>query len=156
MNVVVARFAPSTTVFLHIGGIRTALINYIFVQQSKKENSNSKLLLRLEDTDITRSKDEYKKSILDGLEWMGIKWDGKFQTQSERIKRHKEIAYKLLEKGHAYKCICTKEDLDAKRIENKEEPKEETKEESKVQKAIPNFDIREVLHPVPNTDEVTI
>ena len=118
MNDVVARFAPSPTGFLHIGGIRTALINYIFVQQSKKKNYNSKLLLRIEDTDITRSKNEYKKSILDGLEWMGIKWDEKLQTQSERIKRHKEIAYKLLEKRHAYKCICTKEELEAKRLEN--------------------------------------
>ena len=65
MNDVVARFAPSPTGFLHIGGIRTALINYIVVQQSKKDNGKSKLLLRIEDTDITRSKDEYKKSILD-------------------------------------------------------------------------------------------
>ena len=75
MNDVVARFAPSPTGFLHIGGIRTALINYIVVQQSKKDNAKSKLLLRIEDTDILRSKNEYKKSILDGLEWMGIKWD---------------------------------------------------------------------------------
>ena len=61
MNDVVLRFAPSPTGFLHIGGIRTALINYIFVQQSKKNNSNSKLLLRIEDTDIIRSKNEYIK-----------------------------------------------------------------------------------------------
>ena len=101
MNDVVARFAPSPTGFLHIGGIRTALINYIVVQQSKKDNGKSKLLLRIEDTDITRSKDEYKKSILDGLKWMGIEWDEKLHTQSESIDRHTEIAYKLLEKGHA-------------------------------------------------------
>ena len=118
MNDVVARFAPSPTGFLHIGGIRTALINYIVVQQSKKERANSKLLLRIEDTDITRSKDKYKKSILDGLIWMGINWDGDVQIQSERIKRHKEIAYKLLENGDAYKCICTKEELETKRLEN--------------------------------------
>ena len=118
MNDVVARFAPSPTGFLHIGGIRTALINYIVVQQSKKDNGKSKLLLRIEDTDITRSKDEYKKSILNGLEWMGIEWDEKPHTQSESIDRHKEIAYKLLEKGHAYKCVCTKEELETKRLEN--------------------------------------
>ena len=118
MNDVVARFAPSPTGFLHIGGIRTALINYIVVQQSKKGNTKSKLLLRIEDTDVSRSKDEYKKSILDGLEWMGIKWDGKIQNQSERIERHREIAYKLLETGYAYKCVCTKEELKIKRLEN--------------------------------------
>ena len=118
MNDVVARFAPSPTGFLHIGGIRTALINYIVVQQSKKDNAKSKLLLRIEDTDITRSKDEYKKSILDGLEWMGIEWDEKPYIQSQNIDRHKEIAFKLLEKGHAYKCVCTKEELETKRLEN--------------------------------------
>ena len=62
MNDVVARFAPSPTGFLHIGGIRTALVNYIVVHQSKKKNPKSKLLLRIEDTDITRSKDKYKKA----------------------------------------------------------------------------------------------
>ena len=118
MNDVVVRFAPSPTGFLHIGGIRTALINYIVVQQSKKKDPKSKLLLRIEDTDITRSKDEYKKSILDGLEWMGIEWDEKPHIQSESIDRHKEIAFKLLEKGHAYKCVCTKEELETRRLEN--------------------------------------
>ena len=118
MKDVVARFAPSPTGFLHIGGIRTALINYIVVQQSKKENSNSKLLLRIEDTDKARSKNEYIESILNGLKWMGIKWDGDIQIQSQRIKRHKEVAYELLKKGLAYKCICTKEELEARRLKN--------------------------------------
>ena len=159
MNDVVARFAPSPTGFLHTGGIRTALINYIFVQQSKKKNSNSKLLLRIEDTDITRSKNEYKKSILDGLEWMGIKWDEKLQTQSERIKRHKEIAYKLLEKKHAYKCICTKAELEAKRLENQKLRKNvkrlctKCKNDSVIQTLEKDFCIR---IDIPNDGEISI
>ena len=118
MNGIVARFAPSPTGFLHIGGIRTALINYIVVQQSKLKNSKSKLFLRIEDTDKLRSKNKYKESILNGLEWLGFKCDGKIFIQSDRAERHKEVAYELLEKGYAFKCICTTEELESKRLEN--------------------------------------
>ena len=75
MNDVVTRFAPSPTGYLHIGSIRTALINYIFTQQNKLKYSDSKFLLRIEDTDKTRSNNEYKKNIINGLQWLGIHWD---------------------------------------------------------------------------------
>jgi len=118
MNHVVARFAPSPTGFLHIGGIRTALINYIFVKQAKLKNFKSKLLLRIEDTDKNRSKIKYEENIINSLKWLGIKWDGDLFIQSHRIERHKEVAFKLLEKGQAFKCICTSEQLESKRLEN--------------------------------------
>ena len=119
MNGIVARFAPSPTGFLHLGGIRTALINYIVVQQSKLKNSKSKLLLRIEDTDKLRSKNKYKESIINGLEWLGFKWDDEILIQSDRVERHKEVAFELLEKGYAFKCICTTKELESKRLENK-------------------------------------
>ena len=119
MKNVIARFAPSPTGFLHIGGIRTALINYIIVQQSKSLKSNSKFFLRIEDTDKLRSKKEFKESIINGLKWLGIKWDGEIINQSSKINRHKEVAFSLLKNGNAYKCICTTELLEKKRLENK-------------------------------------
>ena len=96
MKPIVARFAPSPTGLLHIGGIRTALINYIYIEKIKKKIPNSKLLLRIEDTDKIRSKDEYTENIIEGLKWIGIKWDGEILIQSQRKKRHEEIALKLL------------------------------------------------------------
>ena len=119
MNDVVTRFAPSPTGYLHIGSIRTALINYIYTQQRKLNHPNSKFLLRIEDTDKTRSNKIFKESILNGLEWLMLKWDGDLVIQSKRIKRHKEIAYKLLKRNLAFKCICTIEELEKKRLENK-------------------------------------
>ena len=97
MDTIVTRFAPSPTGNLHIGGIRTALINYILAKQAKIINSNSKFLLRIEDTDKKRSQHEYVKNITDGLKWLGIKWDDEIYFQSKRITRHQEIANKLLE-----------------------------------------------------------
>ena len=121
MNGVVARFAPSPTGYLHVGGIRTALINYILIKQSKIKFPNSKLLLRIEDTDHDRSKDKYKLSILNGLDWLGIKFDKKPIIQSHNIEKHKKIAFELLKKGFAFKCSCTEEDLDQRRVESKNE-----------------------------------
>ena len=72
MNTIITRFAPSPTGYLHIGGIRTALINYIISKQSKINNADSKFLLRIEDTDKKRSKQQYVESIIDGLKWLGI------------------------------------------------------------------------------------
>ena len=115
MNAVVARFAPSPTGFLHIGGIRTALINFIIVEQTKLIDPESKFFLRIEDTDKKRSKDEYKKNILNGLNWLGINWQGKPIIQSKKIDRHKEIAYELLQQGKAYKCICSFDELETRR-----------------------------------------
>ena len=118
MKDVITRFAPSPTGDLHLGSIRTALINYIFTLQAKSKSKNSKFLLRIEDTDKIRSKDIYKKNIMDDLSWLGIKWDDEVIVQSKRIKRHQEIAYKLLEKKLAFKCVCTEEMLSKKREEN--------------------------------------
>ena len=113
----VTRFAPSPTGFLHLGGIRTALINYILIQQNKLINPESKFLLRIEDTDKLRSKDEYKKSIIQGLKWMGMNCDDDEYLQSKRIDRHVEIAEMLLKKNFAFKCICTAEELEKIRNE---------------------------------------
>ena len=82
MNSIVTRFAPSPTGNLHIGGVRTALINYIVTNQHKKKFPNSKFLLRIEDTDQKRSSDEYKKSILNGLDWLGISYDDEDTVES--------------------------------------------------------------------------
>ncbi len=100
------RFAPSPTGFLHIGGARTALFNWLYSQ-----NQQGQYLLRIEDTDRERSSDQAIDAILDGLEWLGLNWEGEpiFQHQGE--KRHQEIAYQLLESGHAYKCFCSAEEL---------------------------------------------
>ena len=118
MKEIVARFAPSPTGFLHIGGIRTALINYIYIEKAKLLNPKSRLLLRIEDTDKIRSKEHYLESILNGLKWIGIKYQGEVLIQSKYASRHKEIAYNLLENKNAYKCICSPEELKLKREEN--------------------------------------
>jgi len=119
MKSIITRFAPSPTGYLHIGGIRTALINYIITQQSKKANLKSKFLLRIEDTDKKRSNPEFKDSIINGLKWLGIYHDGEIFIQSKRFQRHQQIAYNLLNKNNAFKCICTSQLLEKKRNENK-------------------------------------
>jgi len=106
MSLVATRFAPSPTGPLHIGGVRTALFNWLF-----SKNNKGKFYLRIEDTDKERSKDEYKNQIIQSLQWIGIKYDDREYIQSENIKKHKEIAEKLLKKGFAYKCYCSEEEL---------------------------------------------
>ena len=106
MSIVATRFAPSPTGPLHIGGVRTALFNWLF-----SKNNNGKFYLRIEDTDRERSKDEYKKQIIQSLQWIGIKHDDTEYIQSEKIKKHKEIAEELLKKGFAYKCYCSEEEI---------------------------------------------
>ena len=118
MNTTITRFAPSPTGYLHIGGIRTALINYIISKQAKINNKDSKFLLRIEDTDKKRSNQKYVDSIIDGLKWLRIRWDGEIYFQSSKISRHQEVAIQLLEKKTAYKCICTPEEINKKRNEN--------------------------------------
>lgn len=103
---VVVRFAPSPTGYLHIGGARTALFNYLFA----KRNSG-KFLLRIEDTDKERSTAAAIDAILQGLDWLGLKHDGDFILQSKKLERHKEIAQKLLEKNQAYLCYTSAEEL---------------------------------------------
>ena len=111
MTKMITRFAPSPTGNLHIGSARTALIN--FICQSKHEDS--KLYLRIEDTDRERSKEEFKNNILSGLQWLGIDCDNEPQIQSQNINRHLEIANKLLNNNKAFKCICSEKDLNERR-----------------------------------------
>ena len=106
MSLVATRFAPSPTGPLHIGGVRTALFNWLF-----SKNNKGKFYLRIEDTDKERSKEEYKKQIIDSLDWIGINHDDKEYVQSKNINKHKEIAEELLKKGFAYKCYCSEEEI---------------------------------------------
>jgi glutamyl-tRNA synthetase len=103
---IVTRFAPSPTGFLHIGGARTALFNWLFAH-----HHGGKFLLRIEDTDRARSTKEAIDAILDGMRWLGLDWDGHEYYQSQFWSRHAEIAHKLLERGHAYRCYMTTEEL---------------------------------------------
>ena len=102
----ICRFAPSPTGPLHIGGVRTALFNWLLAKKNK-----GKFYLRIEDTDKERSKEEFKKQIIDSLAWIGIKHDDKEYIQSKNINKHKEIAEELLKKGFAYKCYCSEEEI---------------------------------------------
>ena len=111
---IVTRFAPSPTGNLHIGSARTALFNWLFAK-----NIKGKFLLRIEDTDKVRSTKESIHKILDGLAWLNLQWDDEIIYQSKNQKRHKEVAEELLKKGLAYKCFCSKEDLNKMREEAK-------------------------------------
>ena len=104
------RFAPSPTGFLHIGGARTALFNWLFAR-----HHGGKFLLRIEDTDKARSTGEAIDAILDGMRWLGLDWDGHEYYQSQFWARHAEVAHKLLDRGHAYRCYMTQEELAAQR-----------------------------------------
>jgi len=103
---VVTRFAPSPTGFLHIGGARTALFNWLYAR-----GRGGKFLLRIEDTDRERSTDAAIEAILDGLGWLGLDWDGDAIYQFSRSARHREVAEELLARGHAYRCYATPEEL---------------------------------------------
>ncbi|WP_390612646.1 glutamate--tRNA ligase [Qipengyuania thermophila] len=103
---VVTRFAPSPTGFLHIGGARTALFNWLFARHHA-----GTALLRIEDTDQKRSTPEAVDAIINGLAWLGLDHDGPVVFQSTRSERHREVALKLLEHGHAYRCYATPEEL---------------------------------------------
>ncbi len=102
--------APSPTGTLHLGTARTALFNWLF---AKKESGN--FLLRIEDTDIERSREEYINNIYDGLQWLGINWDESPTIQSERVNEHKQIIKTLVDKGFAYKCYASEAELDEMR-----------------------------------------
>ncbi len=104
MSTVRVRFAPSPTGHLHIGGARTALFNWLFAR-----NAGGEYLLRIEDTDVERSKDEYVVSIMDSLRWLGLEWDQEPLYQSKRRDIHREIALDLMGRGKAYPCFCEKE-----------------------------------------------
>ncbi len=107
---VVTRFAPSPTGFLHIGGARTALFNWLYAR-----GRGGKMLLRIEDTDRERSTQAAIDAILDGLNWLGIGWDGEVVYQSARAARHREVVEQLLASGNAYRCYASPEELKAMR-----------------------------------------
>jgi len=123
------RFAPSPTGYLHIGNARTALFNYLLAKKHQ-----GRFILRIEDTDIARSKKEFEAGIIEDLRWLGLNWDegpdkgGNFgpYRQSERLKTYQEFAEKLLKENKAYHCYCTKEELDQRNKEllaRKESPR---------------------------------
>ena len=112
MEEVRTRFPPSPTGYLHIGGARTAIFNWLFAQKM-----GGKLILRIEDTDVERSSQESIRGIIESLRWLGITWDEGPYFQSRFIEEHVAAARKLVESGHAYKCFCTKDELDRKREE---------------------------------------
>ncbi|WP_264703889.1 glutamate--tRNA ligase [Wolbachia endosymbiont (group A) of Volucella inflata] len=115
---VVTRFAPSPTGFLHIGGARTALFNWLYAK-----HHGGRFLLRIEDTDRKRSTQEAIDAIIEGLKWLGVSYDGEIVYQSKRIERHKEVANLLFEKGRAYHCYCPEDEVAEKKIKAREEGK---------------------------------
>ncbi len=117
-DAVVTRFAPSPTGFLHIGGGRTALFNWLLAKKL-----GGKMLLRIEDTDRSRSTPEAIDAILDGLKWLGLDWDGEVTYQFARAARHREVAEAMLAKGNAYLCYATAEELEAMREKARAEGK---------------------------------
>ncbi len=112
---VVTRFPPSPTGHLHLGGARTALFNWLYARKH-----NGKFVLRFEDTDRERSKEEYVKSILEALKWLGLTWDEGPFFQSQRLEIYRQYAERLYKEGKAYYCECTKEELERKRKERLE------------------------------------
>ena len=110
MATIRTRFAPSPTGFLHIGGARTALFNWALTRQL-----GGQFVLRIEDTDLERSTRESEHAVVDGLRWLGIEWDEGPHRQSEQAGRHAEVVEDLLASGKAYRCVCTREELDERR-----------------------------------------
>lgn len=115
-DTVVTRFAPSPTGFLHIGGARTAMFNWLFAR-----HHGGKALLRIEDTDKARSTQEAIDAISEGLDWLGLDWDDDPVFQSKRAERHVEVANQLLASGNAYKCFATPEELEEMRAQQRAE-----------------------------------
>ena len=107
MKKVATRFAPSPTGALHIGGVRTALFNWLY-----SKNHNGKFYLRVEDTDKERSKDEFRDQIIQSLKWIGINYDGEEYIQSKKVDDHIKVANELLKNGNAYKCYCSSEEIE--------------------------------------------
>lgn len=114
-NPIITRFAPSPTGFLHIGGARTALFNYLFAKHHAEYGDGGKFCLRVEDTDLNRSTDEAKQAIVAAMNWLNLNWDDDIVYQSDNLKRHQEVAEQLLDAGHAYKCYVSKAELEAMR-----------------------------------------
>jgi glutamyl-tRNA synthetase len=104
------RFAPSPTGYLHVGGARTALFNWLYAR-----HYDGDFLLRIEDTDKARSTDESTRAIFDGMRWLGLDWDEEVVYQGANLERHRADAYRMLENGAAYRCFCTAEELEERR-----------------------------------------
>ena len=107
MKTVATRFAPSPTGPLHIGGVRTALFNWLY-----SKNKGGKFYLRIEDTDKERSKDKFKNQIINSLKWIGINYDNSEYIQSKKMDDHINVANELLKKGLAYKCYCSSGEIE--------------------------------------------
>jgi len=122
---VVTRFAPSPTGFLHIGGARTALFNWLYAHRF-----GGRMLLRIEDTDRERSTTEAIDAIIEGMRWLGLDWDGDVVYQYSRVERHREVANQLLASGMAYRCYATQQEL------------EEMREKARALKLPPRYDGR--------------
>ncbi len=125
MTEVVTRFAPSPTGFLHIGGARTALFNWLYAKRH-----GGRMMLRIEDTDRERSTQAAIDAIIDGMKWLGLDWDGDIIYQFSRAGRHAEVAQELLAKGKAYRCYATSQEL------------EEMREKARAEKRPPRYDGR--------------
>lgn len=125
MSEVVTRFAPSPTGFLHIGGARTALFNWLYARRH-----GGRMMLRIEDTDRERSTQAAIDAIIDGMKWLGLDWDGDIVYQFSRAARHREVAEELLAKGRAYRCYATAQEL------------EEMRERARAEKRPPRYDGR--------------
>jgi len=110
MSDVITRFAPSPTGFLHIGGARTALFNWLYAKRH-----GGKMLLRIEDTDRERSTQAAISAIIDGMKWLDLDWDGEIIYQFSRAARHQEVARDLLANGKAYPCYASQSELDQMR-----------------------------------------
>jgi len=129
------RFAPSPTGYLHIGGVRTALFSWAYARKN-----NGVFVLRIEDTDLERSTPESVKAIMDGMHWVGLDYDEGPFYQTQRFDRYKEVIQQLLESGHAYRCYCSKEELEAMRAEqeaNGEKPRYDRRWRPEAGKTLP-------------------
>ena len=129
MNKPIVRFAPSPTGYLHIGGARTALFNWLYAKKN-----NGTFLLRIEDTDTERSEQKYVDQISDALQWLGLSWDDEIVYQSSNIERHQSVVVSMIENGTAYRCFITKEELD-----NLREKSEQNKEAFRVPKTYRDY-----------------
>jgi glutamyl-tRNA synthetase len=108
------RFAPSPTGYLHVGGVRTALYSYLVARQQQGQ-----FILRIEDTDVARSSKESVQAILDGMQWLGLDYDEGPFYQMQRMERYREVIQQMFDDGHAYRCYCTPEELDAMRSQQR-------------------------------------
>lgn len=133
MNKPIVRFAPSPTGYLHIGGARTALFNWLYAKKN-----GGKFLLRIEDTDLERSKSEYVDQITDALSWLGFDWDNNIVLQSNNKSRHQEVVNQMIQSGTAYRCFLSKKELDTLRADS-----EKKKELFRVPKTYRDYSLEE-------------